>query len=238
MNDSRTKRLPKIILTQIGIIILIALIGSLILFYANGYHFNFKTFKIKKNGVVYLSSYPRGATVYLDGEIQSQKTPYSKDLLPGYYTVRVVKDGYQLWSANFKIEEGLVDDFDAIVLYKSKIIPKELTDEKKIALLNISDDILSATSKDQIKVTNDEIWQNGKLVTRFSQDILNAIWYPDGAHILYQRGNEIRSIEITGFNDTLLVTLSNNDATEFATNESGNELYYLDKNVYKVAEIR
>jgi hypothetical protein len=84
-----------------------------------------------------------------------------------------------------------------------------------------------------------EIWNNNTLITRFSEPVSKAIWYTsDQDHIVFQQGNEIRVIELSGSNDTLLVTLSSGNPASFILNDKGDRLYFKDGDSYKVAEIR
>jgi hypothetical protein len=83
-----------------------------------------------------------------------------------------------------------------------------------------------------------EIWVGEKLVTRFSEPILNVSWYPDLSHIIFQEGNEIRVIDKNGKNDTLLIKMNQSGPARFTVGGKGEELYFVDNGKYKVAKIR
>jgi len=210
-----------------------------VLFFAEGYRLNLTNMKVVKTGILFLSSDPRGATIYLNDKILDDKTPNAQNLSAGNYNAKIEMPGYKTWSAAFKVNAGLVTEFDQIVLFKENPDVSNLTDQRKIELLNSPVDFLAGTNEKNSLIDNGyEIWQNNNLVTRFSTPINNVVWYPDMKHILYQQGKEIRVIEISGINDTLLTTLSTETPIHFTVNNRGDELYFLDNSQYKVAKIR
>lgn len=239
MNNKRTKRLPRIILNQFLVGLLMSAIAVLVLFFAEGYRFNIKNFRVIKTGVLFLSSEPKGAIIHLNRRKIDKTTPNAQNLKAGSYTATVEMPGYRTWTASFKAESGLVTQFDQIVLFKENPEVSNLSDQRKIDLLNSTIDYLASNSDKNILTENGyEIWQNNELVTRFSEAISSVAWYPDLKHALYQQGDEIRAIEISGINDTLLVKLSSTNSTKYTVNNRGDELYYLDGSQYKIAKIR
>lgn len=239
MNNKRTKRLPRIIFNQFLVGLLMAAIAFSVLFFTEGYRFNFKNLKIIKTGVVFISSDPKSATIYLNGKKINETTPHAQNLAAGNYNATVEMSGYKSWSSSFKVSSGIVTEFDRIVLFKETPEISNLSDQRKIDLLTSPVEYLAVNNDKNSLIENGyEIWQNNILVTRFSDPIDSVLWYPDLSHILYQKGNEIRVIEITGMNDTLLVKLSSTDSTHYTVNSRGDELYYLDGSQYKIAKIR
>jgi hypothetical protein len=175
----------------------------------------------------------------LDGKLQGEKTPYTKNLLPGFYSVEVRKSGYQDWDNSFKIEEGMVDSFKSIVLFLEKPAREQLSDPGKINQVNNPINSLADRSPDRLTINNDyEMWEGNKLITRFSSPVSNAIWYPDHLHIIFQQSNEIRVMDSDGTNNMLLITLSGETPTRFAISSNGNELYFLDNAKYYLSKIR
>lgn len=81
---------------------------------------------IVKSGLIYLSTTPSGASVYLDHRRFIRKTPaVIADLLPGDYPVRLVLKGYQTWSEVLPVEAG-----KATVLEKVLFLPNQWEKEK------------------------------------------------------------------------------------------------------------
>lgn len=243
MNNRRTKLLPKIILGQLFVGLIMAVLGFSILFFAEGYRLNVKNFKIIKTGMASFSVYPRDSKVFLDSKLvftgsKFRTSAFSVNLTPGYYTARVEHDGFKTWNSEFKIESGFVSDYKSIVLFKSEIIPKPLTDQRKISALNAPVDSLATQSTNSPINIGPEIWLSNKLVTRFSAPVLSAKWYSDEYHILFQIGNEIRVMDKNGSNNILLITLKQDTNTNYNVNYQGDELYYIDGNNYMMAIIR
>ncbi len=237
-NDRRTRLMPKIILGQLGVTLLIICIGLGIIFYAEGYRVDFATMKIVKTGVLYLEFEPHDVTINWDGQSRNESTSFVESLSPDFYSVSVTKTGFTPWDLQLQVLSQSVNDYSKIVLFRSSIPVVNLTDQNKIAILNAPTDVLASNAPDQLLFNAHEIWVGNQLVTRFAAPIQNAIWYPDLAHILYQQGKEIRVIEADGQNDTLLATLSSDKPTIFAVGNRGIELYFLDNGQYKMATIR
>ncbi|MEK9156312.1 MAG: PEGA domain-containing protein [Patescibacteria group bacterium] len=238
MNDRRTKNFTRIVISQLAVASLMFAIGLVIVFYAQGFRYDWQKMTLIKTGILYLSSNQKNASVYLDDQFVSAKTPYSRNLLPGYYQIEVKKDNYVAWLAVAKIEPEMVTDFRDVILIPNSITPAPLNDEKKIALLSLPTDVL-AVNADKALVYNDhEIWVSDILVTRFAEPIQKAIWYPDYNHIIYQQGQKIRVIEKSGFNDTLLVKLNQSTVTDLAVGGRGEELYYRDNGQTMMAKIK
>ncbi len=237
-NNRRTKSIFKIFASQLAVALFVAALSLSILFYAEGYRFNYKNLKVSKTGVIALNSFPREATIKVNDKIKAKKTPFSENLLSGYYNVEILKAGYFSWTQSVMVEPELVKNFKNIVLFKEKPEIRSLTDQKTIKELNSPIDTLAVRSSNGLFQSDYEIWVDGDLITRFSEPIYRAIWYTDKQHILYQQGQEIRVIESTGTNDTLLISLSESFPTSFFTNDKGDQLYYKDGSEYKVAAVR
>lgn len=244
MNNRRTILLPKIILGQLFVGAIMASIAFSILFYAEGYRFNFKKMSTYKTGIISVYTYPRDAQVYLDSKLVKKtssfsRSPFRANLRSGYYNVMAIKEGYVTWEKTIKVEAEKVANYGSVILFKSNVLPEKLNDTKKIDLLLNPNDFVATKRNDKALIINgSEIWYNNSLITRFSTQILNANWYYDREHILIQSSNEIRIIDIDGSNNVLLVKLKENLPTQFVVNSSGDELYYRDGSDYMVAHIR
>ena len=228
MNNRRTRSLPQILVGQFIVILLIVAVSLSFISYAQGYRFNVKNFRIIKTGVIYLITNPKNATVFINGREMSNKTPFSKVEYPGHYNIEIKAEGYHNWSETIHVRPEYVYSSKKIVLFRKDLLAQPLTDQNKIALLNQPVDSLATNPPYNLFVNSNEIWAYAKLVSRFSEPISKAIWYPDYEHILFQIGREIRVIECAGRNDTLLTTLPSDKPTSFALNYDGSELYFVD----------
>lgn len=238
MNNRRTKYFWRIALSQLAIAAVMFVLGFVIVFYAQGLRFNLKNFKITKTGLVFLATNQKSAEVYINNKLISTKLPATATLLPGYYQVEIKKPGYKTWGSRVFIEEELVSDFRDIILFRENIETFELNDENKIKLLNTPIDLLAVNAESELNFNGYEIWVGNTLVTRLSEPIERAIWYPDLNHIIYERSGQIKIIEKSGQNDTLLVRLKQNAPTNFVVGSHGEELYFVDEGKYKTALIK
>jgi len=101
----------------IGIALLLA--TYVLVYLASG--FGVKQGKVIQNGLVFVSSNPSGATVYLNDKQDSSKTNSRLSLQAGTYTLKIAKDNYRDWQRALTVEGGSVSRFDYPLL-----IPREL----------------------------------------------------------------------------------------------------------------
>lgn len=112
-----------------------------------GFVFNPLTNQLEKTGLVYISTNPPDATVYIDGRMAHQKTPtVIRDLIPGNHFIRIELNGYNDWERSIPIVGE-----KATVLANTLLIPEEWPIKKisSQAYQNITfadDDILIATN--------------------------------------------------------------------------------------------
>ena len=112
-----------------------------------GFIFNPQSHRIEKTGLVYVSTNPPDATVYIDGNLAHQKTPtVLRDLTPGRHFIRLELTGYNDWERNIPILGK-----KATVLANILLIPKEwplrkISDKPYQNIIPASDDILIATN--------------------------------------------------------------------------------------------
>lgn len=60
-----------------------------ILSFALGYRFDARNLRFTKTGLIVLKTQPQGASIYLDGRLLSDKTPYTiVELIPAEYNIR------------------------------------------------------------------------------------------------------------------------------------------------------
>ncbi|MEI6499103.1 MAG: PEGA domain-containing protein [bacterium] len=220
----------------VGCLILSVAFG--IIYYAQGYRFNYRNFRIIKTGIVNVTSTPRDAEVFVDGKIKSKKTPYYVNLTAGPHTVSIKKEGYYDWQTTYMVEAEMVNVSKNILLIKNNISPQVLTDTKKLAALHAPVDMLAKKLSNDLSYSDYEIWVEDDLIARFSTPISHVVWLPDYAHIVYQQGNQIRVIEASGQNDTLLIEMKNSNITNIVFGEKYTEMYYTDGDVDMVAVIR
>lgn len=84
----------------------------LVIAYARGYRLDIKKKSVTATGIIAVSSTPKAAKVYVNGELKGV-TDVNITLPPGKYTVEVKKDGYMDWRKNISLKGELVMTTDA-----------------------------------------------------------------------------------------------------------------------------
>lgn len=114
----------------------------IILSYALGYKIDYNKFKIYKTGIIYISSNPAGAYVYLNGKPCGDTTPMRiEELKPGMYKVEVRREGFYPWEREMEVKANMVTKADRIILFP---LTREM---KKVAASEISDFAVSDNGK-------------------------------------------------------------------------------------------
>lgn len=90
-----------IILSSIGVIA-----------YGRGYRPDFNKNTIKPTGLLSATSDPVGSQVFIDGKLKTA-TNNATNVEPGWYTVRIAKDGYISWEKKLRIQGEVVTRADA-----------------------------------------------------------------------------------------------------------------------------
>ena len=112
-----------------------------------GFVFNPSTHRLVKTGLVYVSTNPPEATVYIDGRLAHQKTPtILRDLPPGQHFIRVKMTGYNDWERNIPVRAK-----KATVLANTLLIPqdwpiKQISTQAYQNIIAAGDDILIAVN--------------------------------------------------------------------------------------------
>ena len=94
----------------------------LIIMYALGYIYKpGSETGVVKTGLIYLSSAPTGADIYINSTKFAQPTPaVIQELLPGEYTIRLVMDGYRQWERQAPVEAEKATVLDKVILLPDK----------------------------------------------------------------------------------------------------------------------
>lgn len=96
-------------------IISIILIGSVslaLIAFGRGYRFDIKKKILAPTGLLTVTSDPTGAQVLVDGKKLSA-TNTTVNLVPGWYTITMVKEGYQSWEKKIRVQGEVVARADA-----------------------------------------------------------------------------------------------------------------------------
>ncbi len=91
----------------------------ILLYRANG--FGLKDGQVIQNGLIFVSSKPTGAEIYVNGEKREESTNVRLLMPAGQYAFELRKDGYRPWKRAINIEGGSVARFDYPLLFPTKI---------------------------------------------------------------------------------------------------------------------
>ncbi|HVV25909.1 MAG TPA: PEGA domain-containing protein [Candidatus Saccharimonadales bacterium] len=109
----------------IGIAIVI---GTLILLY-QAYGFGIgKNGTVIQNGLVFFSSQPNPANIYVDGKLNKSQTNTRLTMPAGIYHIQLARSGYRDWQRTIEVEGGDVQHFDYPFLIPTKLTTKKIAD--------------------------------------------------------------------------------------------------------------
>lgn len=110
----------------------------ILLSYALGYHLDFSALTAYKTGIIYITSHPPGAYIYVNGVLHNNLTPSQiEGLRPGVYKVDVRREGFYPWEQDLVVRPNMVTRADRIVLFPMAL------DIKKVSVHQISDFVVS-----------------------------------------------------------------------------------------------
>lgn len=224
---SKWSKFKKRILPVIFWTILIAsfiFFAILLHFKANGWQLNFKTWRLIKTGMISLDGSPEQAQVKINGKIYSYNLPAKIGTLPqGYYEVTITSPGYREWRKSIQVLSEKASIYSDIILFLEN--PQDIPVPKDIA----QDFLKVPKTFPDLKISGAEIYWQGRLVTRFTNNILTAVPYEGKKHLIFQDGQEIRVIDIDGSNNHPLFNLSSPEPTILLIKNGGKNIYYLDQ---------
>ncbi|MFH1838506.1 MAG: PEGA domain-containing protein [Candidatus Kuenenbacteria bacterium] len=112
--------------------------ATILLKYASGYRYDFKKNIWQKTGILVLKSNPKDASIFLNGELQKEKTPTKiMNLFPGDYLIKLQKTGFSDWQKKITINPNSTTFAQNIILFKKDQIPILLSD-KNIEFFKLS----------------------------------------------------------------------------------------------------
>ncbi len=203
--DPNKKKFNRIKLYLGYFLIAIAIsLGALVLLFANaGYRVD--TFgNVSQNGMLFISSHPSGANIYIDSLLNNFKTQSKTDarleLREGSYKVKIQKDGYRDWQRDVRLDGGSVERFAYPMLFPNDLKSKDLKvynatpkivssspDRKWIIVQNPENlmqfDVLNAGEPEK-PATSFNIPSNILSAPKTSQSLEVVEWSTDNSNIL------------------------------------------------------
>ena len=94
---------------------------TVLLYRAKGFGLD-KDGRVIQNGLVFVSSQPNGANIFLNGQKYKSATSTRIVLPGGQYTTELTRTGYRTWKRAITVEGGSVERFDYPVLFPQKLV--------------------------------------------------------------------------------------------------------------------
>ena len=97
-----------------------------VIFYSQGWRFDFENFGVKKTGAIYIETVPKNVIIKLNNKIISDQSGLIKsgtlipDLLPKNYKIEIQKNGYWTYRKNIKVEPSIVSELIDTILIPQK----------------------------------------------------------------------------------------------------------------------
>jgi hypothetical protein len=143
--------------------VLFFIIGAAVVFYAQGWRFDFTTWRAEKVGAIFVRSFPTDARILLDGKpIANQSGFLSRgtlisNLFPRTYSLTLTENGYDEWRENIAVLPALVTELkDAVLVPQTPEVVSTST-VKQFSI--ISGETITQTANDAI------VWR-GKTIGR------------------------------------------------------------------------
>lgn len=112
-----------------------------------GFVINPLTHRLVKTGLVYVSTNPPDATIYIDGRVSHQKTPTAlRDLAPGKHFIRIEHSGYIDWERNVPVIGKKATVLANVLLIPQEWPIKRISSQSYQDIFIAADDILVATN--------------------------------------------------------------------------------------------
>lgn len=103
----------------------IAFAALILLYQAYGFGFG-KNGNVIQNGLVFFSSQPNPANIYINGVLSPDTTNTRLFLPSGIYQIKLTRSGYRNWSRRITVDGGSVEHFDYPLLIPDKLLPSKI----------------------------------------------------------------------------------------------------------------
>jgi hypothetical protein len=183
---------------------LVAVIGPLLVFYAQGYRYNFEKKRVEQTGVLFIKSYPRSASITLNERLNKKTTPTEiANLLPAVYRISISKKGYTSWQKQLTIIPRMTTFIEDVVLFKSEPqtemiiggqIQNSLCSLISRQLAVIIDRQLIVIDVERGKITSQTPVSNKTFIVAWSKNGLNLLLNDNDAFYIYSPASQIKKI--------------------------------------------
>ncbi|OGZ31828.1 MAG: hypothetical protein A2V69_01035 [Candidatus Portnoybacteria bacterium RBG_13_40_8] len=171
------------IIFLIFLLIFIILV-PMVIFYSEGYSFDWEKRTIVVSGGMYLKSYPPKADIFVNNKLSGKTNKFVRRLVPKVYEVKISKEEYHPWLKTITVEPGLVTKLDNIFLVplnpKILLVASESQEyksfvEKPYSLDNLTEIIKKKSKYVIFKIENINVDKSGKKIYFLSNNNLYSI---------------------------------------------------------------
>ncbi|MBI2405205.1 PEGA domain-containing protein [Candidatus Gottesmanbacteria bacterium] len=222
----------------IPFVILFAILGvaTLLIGYGKGYRLDFGNNRLKSTGLILATSDPIGAQIYVNGILRTA-TNNSVNVDPGWYTVRITREGFIPWEKQVRVQGEVVARADAFLFPTSPSLspltatgivkPLLSPDGTKIAYIvpfPAMKDATAAFTPSAAEVKNAGIWiyelidrplglnRDPKHIASFESnsdpDNMTMIWSPDANQLLVADTLSIRLYQTNRLDEYKIISAS------------------------------
>lgn len=186
-----------------GVVFLV--VASVTMVWANGWEYDTDQGRFQQTVIVASEPTIKNASIYLNGKLVASESPWQRrGLSPGRYILRLEKQGYNSWQEIFDLQAGQTGYIhDSVDLVAAKPLITEHGGE-----FSPSAELFDAG----LALEDDELLDNGKLVSRFTTPPLSAHRFLGG--YLYQAGRELRLLFTVADQDYLLYSAPSDGVIE------------------------
>lgn len=183
----------------------------LMVFLAQGYKIDFRSFSVTKTGGIYIITSVPDAKIYINdkyAETTGGLIKYSRlveNLLPKNYDIFIYKEGFYPWNKTIVVKAGEVVGIKNVVLFPIDLKTEKVAQADAKSL--IKQFPKPATSTGDFRVKKTVLEQFDKVSNKWLP-IANNVNYlalsPDGRNVLFAGGNEVK---VYSFADKKLETV-------------------------------
>ncbi|MBU1038675.1 WD40 repeat domain-containing protein [Patescibacteria group bacterium] len=179
----------------LGFFLIFFLAAFGLLFYLQGYRYDFTNNRLERIGALMADSLPLKADLFINDQITPHQTPVTvQSLHPQDYLVKLTRDGFQSWQKKLKVQPALVTFTGQVRLWPNQ------TDSQPITSGQINNALLSPNKENLLyqipKGLNSGLWllnlasgQTALLKRQAGLSFKNLEWSPSSRHFLTQQSN-------------------------------------------------
>lgn len=170
----------------------------IIILFAQGWRFDFDSFRAVKTGGIFIKTTVTGAKIYVNDKYTGSTAGilnYTKlidDLTPKNYNLFIHKEGYYPWNKTIEVKNGLVTELVFVTLFPLDIKKIKITElpAQKILAFDVSDKTIKIVNN---KKTGIKVYDtSGQFISSEKIEVTTSILVsPDRNKKLYTVGNQI-----------------------------------------------